>query len=135
MRPDQQALRVWHVGADPIISALMQSEDRVLASADGPGAALVSNCDQLITTCRRGEQWLSRHPCPDGVYGAHFESLISACDGIWSVLSTGPQAVEDGGKRNGDTYLLDRVRLSMRSRDYLDRHARRLKPARRAEVN
>jgi hypothetical protein len=135
MRPEQQAMRLWHLGADPIIAALTQSEDRVLASVDGPGAALVSNCDQLITACRRGEQWLSRHTCPNGVYGAHFEALINSCDGIWSVLSTGPQAMEVGSRGNRDAYLLDRVRMSMRSRDYLDRHARHPKPGRRAQVN
>ena len=132
---DQQALRRWHVGADPIIAALAQSVDKVLALAGGPGAALVSNCDQLITACRRGEQWLSSHPCPNGVYGAQFESFINSCDGIWSVLSTGPHAIEDGDRRNSDAYLLDRVRQSMRSRDYLDRYARSTKPVRRTQVN
>jgi hypothetical protein len=100
----------WHVGADPLINALMRSEDGVLSAVEGPRGAIVANCDQLFTACKDASEWLAQHPCPDPAYGEQLSLLIRSCGGIWSIMSTGSAEAESQQR------LLDQINVSSRSR-------------------
>jgi len=124
MSENREDLIAWHREAAPLISTLMKAEDQVLSRAEGPAVALTGSCDQLITACRTGDEWLTHHPCPDTEFGANFESLLSSCLGIWSILSRGPQSIQNTQRGDVHDFLFIRITRSTQARIYLRQNAR-----------
>jgi hypothetical protein len=119
-------MQVWHTQAQPLLNALIQGEDALLAVSEAPAVVVLASCDQLEAAVRHAQLWLQGHRCPDQEFGIYFVELISACLGLCAVMQyVSTEAPEGQWVDNHDlvdrvgTNLMDRVEQAKRARNFL----------------
>ena len=126
MKRNRLSVERWFAAAWPIVRSIMEAEDRLVSTSEGPAVAVRAACDQLDAAVHHAQSWLATHRCPDSNFGLYFNELISACCGLSAIMQTvtgrspaGPwienrQLTDDFG---GD--FMDRVQQASRAKLYL----------------
>jgi hypothetical protein len=114
------------VEAWPILTRVMEAEDRLIAGSEGPAVMVNASCDQLDAAVSHAQWWLDRHRCPDTKFGLYVSELISASRGMWAIMQMIAREAPDGGWMNDrdltdkvGTNLLDRIQQASTARIFL----------------
>jgi hypothetical protein len=126
MRRGRRAMERWRVEAWPILTRVMDAEDRLIAGSEGPAVMVNASCDQLDAAVSHAQWWLDRHRCPDTKFGLYVSELISASRGMWAIMQMIAREAPDGGWMNDrdltdkvGTNLLDRIQQASTARIFL----------------
>jgi hypothetical protein len=116
----------WRAEAWPILTALMDAEDRLISRAEGPAALVQASCDQLDAAVRHTQSWVDDHRCPDTKFGLYVAELISASRGMGAIMLRIIREAPDGNwtddRKLADevgAHLMDRIEQASRARLYL----------------
>jgi hypothetical protein len=116
----------WRVEAWPILTRVMDAEDRLIAGSEGPAVVVNASCDQLDAAVSQAQSWLDGHRCPDAKFGLYVSELISASRGMWAIMQMIAREAPDGGWMNDrdltdkvGTNLMDRIQQASAARIFL----------------
>ncbi len=119
-------MQQWRTVASPILTALMDGEDRLIAASEEPALVVLARCDQLDAAVRHAQAWLAVHPCPDPRFDAYVNELVSASRGMWAIMEMvareAPEGQWIGNRAVADKVapnLVDRIEQATRARTYL----------------
>jgi hypothetical protein len=119
-------MQQWQVEAWPILTVVMEAEDRLMSGSEGPAVVVRALCDQLDAAVRHAQSWLGEHRCPDTKFAVYCNELISASRGMWAVMHLVAREAPEGqwiGNRDVTdkvgTNLVDRIEQATRARVYL----------------
>jgi hypothetical protein len=115
MRRGKRAMERWWVETWPILTQLMDAEDRLIEGCEGPAVVVNAACDQLDAAVTHAQMWIVRHRCPDTKLGLYVSELISASRGMWAIMQMVAREAPDGGWMN-DRELTDRVGANLLDR-------------------
>jgi len=68
----------WRAEAWPVLTALMDAEDRLISRSEGPAVLVQASCDQLDAAVRHTQSWVDGHRCPDTKFGLYVAELIAS---------------------------------------------------------
>ena len=116
----------WSVEAWPILTSVMEAEDRLIAGSERPALVVNASCDQLDAAVNHAQSWVVRHPCPDDRFGLYVSELISASRGMWAIMQVIAREAPNGGWMNErdltdrvGSNLMDRIQQASTARIYL----------------
>jgi hypothetical protein len=112
-RAEVMRMNQWQAEGAPILRALMDAEDRVMAAASK--AALIAACDELDAAVWNSDSWLQDNPCPDRRCGRSFEAFIRACVGIQAILLSN-LLVDGAHMEQAEGMLRDRLAVAGKAR-------------------
>jgi len=119
-------MEAWRVEAWPMLTRVMEAEDRLIAGSEGPAVVVNASCDQLDAAVNHAQSWVERHPCPDGKFGLYVSELISASRGMWAIMQMIAREAPNGGWMSDcdltarvGTNLMDRIQQASTARIFL----------------